>query len=329
MNKLRLANIIRAMLSIAILGVAAWLYFNRVYVIDQVAVWNYKPSQTMTDISAKSAMTDHAKFLFYASHPSIEPSNSFNTHCKNDSEKTAVLGCYMKRQIYLYDITDQRLTGIKEVTAAHEMLHAAYDRLPDAKKKTINTLIDEAASRNSSEALTKRLAAYEQTEPGERYNELHSILGTEATSLPDELERYYAEYFTNRLAVTAMYQRYEQVFTQLESQQKELVARLNELADSINRRSSSYGTAFSGLQRDISNFNARANAGSFSSESQFYQERAQLLSRQTTLSAERNAILAMIEEYDSKKTELDALAVQFGELQRSINSKSLPQVPNL
>ena len=38
--------------------------------------------------------------------------------------KTAVLGCYANREISIFNVTDQRLDGIREVTAAHEMLHA-------------------------------------------------------------------------------------------------------------------------------------------------------------------------------------------------------------
>ena len=36
---------------------------------------------------------------------------------------------------YIYNVNDERLNGLKEVTAAHEMLHAAYERLPESDKK--------------------------------------------------------------------------------------------------------------------------------------------------------------------------------------------------
>lgn len=323
------SNIFRSLLSLVLLACAVWIFFNRVYIVDQITVWRYQPSSTVRDIAGKSSMSGEGRFLFYASRPQVEAATSFNSHCRQHTEKTAILGCYVARQIFIYDITDERLNGIKEVTAAHEMLHAVYDRLSEHERQRINALIDEAMKTINDASLQARLSLYDKTEPGERYNELHSILGSEAQQLPVELEHHYEQYFTNRLSLTELFRRYERVFTELEQQQRDLVDQLNTLAASIDDRSRRYNQEVTSLVEDISSFNNRSSSGDFASSAQFSRERSALLNRQQQLSSERQQIEAMIRDYDSKKQALDSLNLQAESLQRSIDSTSLPNAPDI
>ncbi len=50
-------------------------------------------------------------------------------------KRNAILGCYnpSSRDIYIYNVTNSELDGVKEVTAAHEMLHAAWERLSESE----------------------------------------------------------------------------------------------------------------------------------------------------------------------------------------------------
>ena len=41
------------------------------------------------------------------------------------------------RSIYLYHVENEELSGITEVTAAHEMLHAAWIRLDEREKEVV------------------------------------------------------------------------------------------------------------------------------------------------------------------------------------------------
>ena len=54
-----------------------------------------------------------------------------------------MLGCYHSNQdgIFLYNVQDARLAGVQQVTAAHEMLHAAYDRLSTKDKNYVDGLL--------------------------------------------------------------------------------------------------------------------------------------------------------------------------------------------
>ncbi len=325
----RRSSIPRLILSLVVLALAVWIFFNRDFVIDQLTVWQYKPSADVAAIAERSSMNEKGKFLFYASQPRVEGRDAFNQHCRKHAEQTAVLGCYSARLIYLYNITDPRLDGIKEVTAAHEMLHAAYDRLSSSERERIDGLINTAAQSKSNPTIEKKLALYDQTEPGERLNELHSMLGSEAKELPAELETYYAQYFTNRLALVALSEKYEQVFVELEQRQTQLVSELNALAEQINNDNQAYNSRFGQLQEDIAAFNTKAENGGFSSESQFNAERARLIARQRELSSFRGSIMANIDSYEAKRAELDTLNGTAAGLQDSIDSTSLPEVPSL
>ena len=280
-------------------------------------------------MASRSSMNDNGRFLFYASTPSVQDRNEFNQFCRKIVEKSAVLGCYTSGQIYIYNISDPRLDGIKDVTAAHEMLHAAYDRLSPSEKSEVEAMIETAAAQVDSESLKRKLELYDTTEPTQRLNELHSMLGTEIKSLPPDLETYYARYFTNRLTLVSLSERYEQVFGELEKQQKQLVSELNALVDDINESSASYTSQFASLQDAIESFNTRAENGSYTSESQFNSERNRLIAQQANLREFREDIAEKVALYDTKKAELDNLNVTAQGLQNSIDSTALPEVPTL
>ncbi len=319
----------RFFISLLILAFSVWVFFNLTYVVDQLTVWQYKPTATITAISERASMNSQGKFIFLASKPRLEGRDTFNQYCRKHAEQTAILGCYSARTIYLYNITDQRLDGIVEVTAAHEMLHAVYDRLSASEKRRIDGLINDAAQSMNNPTIEKKLALYDQTEPGERLNELHSMLGSEVKSLPTELETYYSQYFTNRLSLVSLSEKYEKVFAELELRQTQLVGELNALAAQINTNNESYKARFSQHQEDVTSFNNRAENGSFSTQSQFNTERARLVAQQRDLSAFRATIVASIETYETKRAELDSLNGTAAGLQDSIDSTSIPEVPSL
>ncbi len=78
-------------------------------------------------------MNDTGEKLFYVHDPQLLSSQAFNEQCPA-AEKSIVLGCYDGVGIYIFDVQDERLAGVEEVTAAHEMLHAAYDRLSPSRR---------------------------------------------------------------------------------------------------------------------------------------------------------------------------------------------------
>jgi hypothetical protein len=111
---------VSAGIAIVILAVAAALYFNRQFIIDQINYWTYKPTAEMASFAEKSSMSDQGKFLFYSAHPALEDRTAFNESCPSYSTSMAILGCYDGQKIYIYNITDPQLDGIREETAAYD-----------------------------------------------------------------------------------------------------------------------------------------------------------------------------------------------------------------
>lgn len=325
----RAKPILRLGITIALLILSVAIFINRQTISDQISVWQYAPTQEISEISSRSSLNERGKFLFYAAHPKIQNRDEFNSSCSQHTEKSVVLGCFDGRNIFIYDINDPRLDGIKEVTAAHEMLHVAYDRLSEQEKSDIHRLIDETLSTSDTSTIDKKIALYDQTEPSQRYNELHSMLGTELLALPEELALYYDKYFINRVSLVELAQRYETVFNELESRQRAIVDELNTLAEDITNGSSDYTQRFDSLQRDIIAFNARAEEGFFTSQSAFDAERSALIARQSELNTLRIVLNNKITYYKNLAIELDALNLTAQGLQKSIDSRALPEVPSI
>jgi hypothetical protein len=201
-------------LLLLILGTGAGLWLKHDEVLDWMAARDYEPSTVIQSLVTDAGMTPYAERLFYANRPAVEGKEAFNKHCTDPSEQVAVLGCFTgnRQGIYIYDITDTRLSGIEQVTAAHEMLHQAYQRLPQGELTRINGLLQEYHDLKASKKLKEKIASYKTSEPDQLQNEMHSIFGTEATDLPAELETYYRQYFVSREKVLALHQKYQAEF---------------------------------------------------------------------------------------------------------------------
>lgn len=313
--------VVRLGLSVLVFAAAGWLLMNRQYVLDQVAVWSYEPTQEVDRLAAVTNMSEEAEFYFFASQPELQARDEFNTSCQSvQSEKTAVLGCYASQRIYLYDIDNPRLSGVVEVTAAHEMLHAAYDRLDEAERRHVDQLIEKAADNIRDPDLAELLQEYAKTEPTERVNELHSILGTQFRDVGDDLEAYYARYFDNRSALVKMYEDYRAVFKNLEKQQRDLVTQLDSLAVEINNLTTAYNRATEAYAADVAAYNSRQ----YSSQSAANSDRQALLARQGELAQQRARIIELRNQYERLRQQLRELNLQSVELNQSINSNLTP-----
>lgn len=312
-------------ISLVAVAIAGLLLVNRQAVVDQMSIWQYQPTAEISAMVDRTGMTSVATRYFYASRPMVEDSRSFNENCGRKEQNTAILGCYNGSQIFIYDVTDERLDGIREVTAAHEMLHAAYDRLPADKKQQVNQLLEAeyAKLRNDAE-FSERMAFYARTEPGERDNELHSLIGTEVSSISSELESYYRQYFTDRSIVTKLHDAYAVVFSDLQARGKQLVQQLEALSVAVAEQSDRYNKDVATLNSDIESFNARATNGGFSSQAQFQAERSALMSRAAQLDELRSKINSDVALYDRLREELLTISSQSEALNRSIDSTLAP-----
>jgi len=299
-----------------------WAASHGQRIADQIAVWEFTPSAEIAGYVERSTMTELGGFLFYASKPQVNGQDEFDAICSSDEEGVGTLGCYLPTSgaIHLYDVTDDRLDGMEEVVASHEMLHAAWARMGDAEREAISPLLEkQAAAMEGDAAFVERMEFYARSEPGERLNELHSILGTEVAELDPRLESHYADLFTDRRQLVALFTASNQVFVDIEQQATALVAELESLAAAIEADYAAYSAGYDRLDADVDAFNDRADAGDFASERQFTRERDALLQRQTELDALYASISERDTDYNAKVAQLDALNADVDDLNSSIN----------
>lgn len=309
---------------LAVLGISIWL--NQQYIVDSVHFWQYQPSSEIAEITSKSQLTDSGKFMFYAAQPSIEGKATFSQRCgTNKEQNTAILGCYAANKIYLYDVTDSKLDGIKEVTGAHEMLHVVYARMSDGERRKIDALLEtEYAKLQNQSEYAERMAFYARNEPGERDNELHSIIGTEVAMLSPELEEHYSRYFSDRTIITGLYRQYHQAFDDLRQQNELLTKQLSALDEEFKSSLARYRTDVAQLEADIERFNAQAEGGEFTSRAQMNAERADLVSRTEAIDARRDAVNALAAKFNQLIDQYNDTATQTNELNKSIDSSLSP-----
>jgi len=316
---------VTSFISLIAVVLAAAVWFNHQYLTDQFNVWRFRPSSEVVSLADRSGMNDEGKFLFYASQPQIDDAQNFNGKCGQSEASTAILGCYAGQRIYLYNVTNAQIDGIKEVTAAHEMLHAAYDRMTSNERTQVNAFVEaEYAVLKNDKTFAQRMAFYAKTEPGERDNELYSIIGTEVAAISPELENHYRQYFTDRSLVTSLHTKYAAVFANLQSQEQQLSDQLTKLGNTIDSDSIKYNAQVSQLNTDIQAFNQEASNSGFSSEAEFQSARTALVSRVDALNALRTTINDAVTQYSALKQELAAVSTQSDTLNRSIDSNLAP-----
>lgn len=205
---------------------------------DWLELYGYTPPSAIAQLADETTMTAPARHLFYLNKPLIASKSTFAGYCKQQ-EQAIVLGCYHSGEhgIYLLKIAnDSELHGVMQVTAAHEMLHAAYDRLPTAEKSTIDSELEHFYTNGLHDAAIKaEINAYRKSEPGQLDNEMHSIFATEVSTLPPGLETYYRHYFSDRQAVVKQAEAYQAAFRSRQAAIKRYDAELSQLKATIDQ----------------------------------------------------------------------------------------------
>ena len=240
------------------------LYAERQPLHDWLVLRTYTPPGPITQLASDDTMTAKASHLFYINRPAIEDKNNFGNNCPGDTEKTIVLGCYVgdENGIYLLGVSDPRLKGVEQVTAAHEMLHAAYDRLSSAQRKKVDAMLTDYYQHDLTDQRIKTtMSDYQQSEPGQLVDEMHSVFGTEIASLPAPLEDYYKQYFANRQTVVAYAASYQKAFTSREQTLKQEEQQLSILDGEIKSQEADLKSRYADLQAQQATLNREKSGG--------------------------------------------------------------------
>jgi len=328
----RLVGGLIAVVLVVVLAVAGWLAWNaRQSIADWISAASFRPEPRITAIVEATTMTPAAERVFLATAPTLDATQGFAADCAGVgvAEGAHVLGCHVstddgfliRDRIHLFEVTDERLAGVVEVSAAHELLHAVWSRLGDAERAALTPVLLAAYQELAATdpGLAERMAVYQEVTDAQFANELHSILGTEVRELPAELEAHYAGFFADRAAIVGMHEGYRAVFDELAARVDALQGELEAIRAEVEARTAVYDESLARLDADIVDFNVRAQTpGGFDSQAAFAAARADLVARSDALQAEREAIQAEIARYDELRAQLEALGAQGAALDASL-----------
>ena len=305
----RIAKGLAGVLAIAVVAAGVVAYCFRSDIKDHFLASSFAPSQRVELIRAEIELTPTGDRVFLASQPTIGGREDFNRWCAgvDHTEEGHVLGCFADRRIRLFEVTDDRLTGVVETTAAHELLHAAWVRLGDGDRADLAERLiaeyDELAA--TDDAFKQRMSVYESLSRSAFANELHSVFGTEVRDLSPELESHYDKWFTDRSVVVDWYDGYHAVFTELKAEAERLGADLEALRVDIEQRTGNYDVAVRQFNADAADFKARNERYEFSGNQPLFDSiRGQLLDRQAGLDAVRQEIQADTDRFNEMREQL-------------------------
>ncbi len=316
MNK---RNIIKTIIWVIFLGSVAFAIINFQAIKDFYFSTTFSPSNEISEIDQKLDLTDKGHRIFFASSPTINTAEDFNQNCKSAGEDISTLGCYNGQRIYIYNIESDELDGIKESTAAHELLHAIWQRLSTADKENLMPTL-ESIYEKSSEEFKKSLKTYEESAKTE---EIYVRSATQIKDLPENLEKHYAEYFNNQDKIVEFYDSYIAPFNAIEKETEALQTELNTIMTTIEQKRADYESRSDAFSTAVNEFNnCASNAGCFASNYAFSTRRSELLTEQASLNELLDSINVDIELYNAKVEEYNVRVIHGNELNRIINSTS-------
>lgn len=313
---------------LAVLGVLLLLIIGVLVGHQQFVDWlrlrNYTAPAAVASLASQDTMTAKARHLFYVNHPDITTGKAFTDNCPAGGEKTVVLGCYVGNDngIYIYAVSDPRLNGVEQVTAAHEMLHAAYHRLSSSERNKVDAmLLDYYQHDLTDQRIKDTIAAYRKSEPHDVVNEMHSVFGTEVPNLPAPLEAYYKQYFTDRSKITAFTASYQSVFTGRQAQVAAYDTQLASLKTQIDTNNTDLERQKASLDaqdQQMQSYRSNGQIAAYNASVPAYNQAVR------SYNAELNDTKNLINQYNDIVNARNAIALEEQALVKELSANSLP-----
>lgn len=302
---------------VAMLCLAVYAVLQSSWLLDTLKGIGYEPDATVAAIEADLELTDTGRRIFAATRPTVEGSEEFNEHCDSHDAEVSLLGCYADGRIYIYEIALAQLAPANKVTAAHELLHAAWERMGASERRQVSEWLQQLYA-EQREWFDDELEIYDDAD---RIEEMYTRAGTKLAELPAELEQHYAKYFRNRAVIVQFYQDYEAPFLALQLGMEELAEQINVIGEQIEVERKTYMQDLEDLDARIDKFNACAEtAGCFATEAEFTRQRQALLAERTNLENTRAELNAKIAENNQRIQDYRERQLQLGELNDAMNS---------
>ncbi len=273
------------------------------------------------ELKTNLSLTGRGSFLYEASQTEIDGREAFNQACSSVlKEHSIVLGCYGNQRIFIFDVDDPKLAGIKEVTAAHELLHAAYERLSSSQRLEVNNLLLQQWAKIIDQEVLKVISQYQKEADDIFVNELHSIIGTEVSQVSPELETHYKQYFNDRGKIVSYSEAYKKVFRDNEAAIASFDVQLASKKSQIDSLETSLGLQRQNLQASSNQLESlrNSNPGAYNNAVPGYNQQV----------AQYNASVAslkqQITEYNQLVVQRNAAATAQNDLAQSLDSNQQP-----
>jgi len=320
------------MTQVAVLVLGGWGIFHASMVRDWLTVGKAAENERIDEYVARAGLSSAGRFYLLAARPMLHSPDTFDKSCPNREAGIAVLGCYSVADdtIHLLDITDDVLTTLAPVVAAHEALHAIWARLDPLERTTVSAEIEKSFTAISDANLLGRLEPYGSLTPDQRVAELFAILGTESATLTPALEEFYSRYFDNRQACVELAISSANTIAEISNSIKSVGGEILAVELTVKDARETYTLDKQTLQRDIESFNAHANVpGYFPSSSDFRRERNSLRLRQAELEESRVSLNKLIARYNALVEKMAVLNARATRLNTAlgIDASAIPAVP--
>ena len=302
---------------IAVLCFAVYIILQQTWIFDWYKGLSYAPSAEVAQIEDDLELTTTGRRIFAATHPVVEGSSEFNEHCKSHDAEVSLLGCYTDGQIYIYEVTLEELGSAKTVTAAHELLHANWERMGTREREEVSGWLQQLYD-DKREWFDEELEIYAE----ENYlEEIYARAGTKLADLPGELETHYAKIFQNRAQIVRFYDEYEAPFLTLQTELADLAQTIKTTNAEIDAERTTYQRSLKQLEAKIERFNDCADTtGCFASEAEFSRQRKALLAERSQLEATREKLNEKILQNNHRVEEYRTRQEDLGKLNDAMNS---------
>lgn len=205
------------------------------YVVDYGTVIYHEQvqSEAVVELAQKTDLSTKGKAIFYSTYPEIVDANRLNEVCPNEVQDTIEYGCYKpgENRMYILKISDNEYREIQYNIVAHEMLHAAYDKLSSSIVNEVNASLSKLYETSNNQDVVeakKMIDEYDLSSQADILNEMHSFAGASIQDFSElqNLELHYKQYFNNRQTAV----RSEKSFNKkIDSKTAQLKNRLNNL----------------------------------------------------------------------------------------------------
>ena len=174
------------------------------------------PTAEVVALADAAHLSDEGREIFYGTQPQILDAAAFAGRCTGGHAAHPLadgqaVGCYdgATDSIVVYAPADPRLSGFVVETAAHEALHAAWERLTDAERQWLTPILEgEVAALPADDAVHEQITGSVGANPENRATELFAYVGTQVWrdgGLDPQLERVFSRFVADRAALVAVH----------------------------------------------------------------------------------------------------------------------------